>query len=179
MIRYLGKTLRRFRRREDGVASVEFAIIFPAYIFLLMAVFETSFIVLRHAALERAVDQVVRDIRLGTGSAFEHDQIKDEICAKTNNMIDDCDRFLRLEMLLQDPRVGVQLDATPDCTDKAEEGNPDIVFQNGQSNQLMILRACAMITPIFAKVGLGKLLADNNNGQFPLTSTTAFVQEPL
>ena len=83
-------------------------------------------------------------------------------------------------MVIQDPWQGVALGVEPSCTDRSdEEANSDIVFQNGQSNELMVLRACAKIEPMFPTTGLGKALANNSEGQYALTSTTVFVQEPL
>ena len=61
--------LRRFRRSERGAATIEFVITFPALLMMLASAVDLGFISLRHSMLESAMDQVVRDIRLGTGSA--------------------------------------------------------------------------------------------------------------
>ncbi len=42
----------------------------------------------------------------------------------------------------------------------------------------MILRACAKIDPVFPTTGLGKNMVKDGYGQYALTSTTVFVQEP-
>ena len=170
-------SLRRFFRAEDGSATVEFAITFPAMLFMLLSGIELGLVGLRHAALERAMDMTVRDIRLGTGSAPQHDEIKDLICARAG-FIKECQTNLKLEMVQLDPFNWGGLDETPDCTDRSEEVAPVRSFVNGQSNELMVLRACAKIDPIFPTVGLGKNMVKDAAGQYALVSTTAFVQEP-
>lgn len=177
MIRALRSTLRRFRRDEAGNATIEFAITFPALIVLMLSGLELGFVTLEHSMLERALNLTVRDIRLGTGSAPQHDEIKTMICDRAG-FIPNCSTSLKLEMIQVDPRAWAGLDLTPDCTDKSEEVLPVRNFVNGQSNDLMILRACAKIDPVFPTTGLGSSLATDAYGQFALVSTTVFVQEP-
>ena len=75
----LARGLRRFDGREDGTATLEFAILFPAFIIILVSAVEIGFITMRHTLLDRAVDLTVRDIRLGTGTAPQYEQIRDTI----------------------------------------------------------------------------------------------------
>lgn len=177
MIGRIAATLRRFWRDEAGNATIEFAITFPAIITIMLSGLELGFVTLQHAMLERAMDLTVRDIRLGTGSAPQHDQIKDMICTRAG-FIPHCATSLRLEMIQVDPRNWSSIDDTPDCTDKSEEVAPVRNFVNGQENELMILRACAKIDPVFPTTGLGENIVKDGAGQYALTSTTVFVQEP-
>ena len=55
---------------------------------------ELGFVTMQHSMLDRAMDMTVRDIRLGTGTAPQHDDIKDMICARAG-FIPDCDTSLR------------------------------------------------------------------------------------
>ncbi|WP_406644855.1 pilus assembly protein [Aliisedimentitalea scapharcae] len=169
--------LGRFARAEDGSATVEFAITFPAMLFFLLSGVELGFVTLHHASLERALDMTVRDIRLGTGSAPQHDEIKDLICVRAG-FIENCSANLKLEMVSMDPFNWTGLDTDADCTDASEEVAPVRSFVNGQSNELMILRACAKIDPIFPTTGLGQNMVKDAAGQYALVSTSAFVQEP-
>jgi len=173
--RALGKILR-FKRDENGSVTVEFAIIFPVFMFFILSAMEYSLVTIQQSMLERAVDLTVRDIRLGTGDNPSHDDIKDSICDKAA-MVRDCTNNLRLEMIVQDAFAGVALPPEPDCTDKSEEVKPVREFVNGAPNALMILRACAKIDPIFPSSSMGRALADDD-GQIALAATTAFVQEP-
>lgn len=170
--------LMHFRHCENGNATVEFAIVFPAMIAMLLAGAELGMVSLRHSMLERAMELTVRDIRLGTGDAPQHDQIKTAICGRAT-FIENCSSNLRLEMVRVDPRNWKGINNNPDCTDKSENAKPVRNFNNqAQANDMMILRACAKITPIFPTTGLGKSVIKDAAGQFALVSMSAFVQEP-
>jgi hypothetical protein len=177
MTRTVLNRLVRFRRDEDGNATIEFVIMFPLFIFLLLAGIEMGIIAVRQATLERAVDMTVRDIRLGTGTAPQHDEIKDIICDRAV-MVPECKSNLRLEMISVDPENFVAPPVVPDCTDASEEVNPVRQFTNGMDNQLMILRACAKFKPYYPLSGIGRELTKDNAGYAAVTATTAFVQEP-
>lgn len=177
MIQKLTFMFAGFRRKEDGNATVEFVIVFPALMFLMLSGIELAFVTLKHAQLERAVDMTVRDIRLNTGVDLQHDQLKTLICERAS-FISNCTENMKLEMISQDPFTAVSIPADPDCTDLSEEVRPVRTFHNGQANELMVLRACAKINPVFPTSAMGKALA-NADGQYALTATTVFVQEPI
>ncbi|MGV6847699.1 MAG: TadE/TadG family type IV pilus assembly protein [Marinibacterium sp.] len=169
--------LGAFRRSECGSATIEFAITVPAMLLMLASSVDLGFVSLRHGMLERAMDQVVRDIRLGTGSAPQHDEIKTQICNRVG-FISDCDNSIRLEMIQIDPNNWVAPPTDTDCVDKSEAVSPVRNFVNGASNQLMLLRVCAKVEPIFGNWGLGKDMVKDGAGEYALVSSTAFVQEP-
>ena len=177
MISSLRQMLRRFKQSETGSATVEFAITFPAMLLFLLSGVELAVVNLHHSMLERAVDLTVRDIRLGTGTIPQHDDIKDLICSRAG-FIDNCLDNLRLEMIQVDPRNWTAIPAEADCTDKTQAVAPVRTFVNGLDNELMILRVCAKIDPVFPTTGLGAELAKGTGGQYALISITAFVQEP-
>lgn len=182
MIRALKSVTRLFRRSENGSATVEFAITVPAMLLLMCSGVELGFTSIRHAALERAVDLTVRDIRLGTGtfpqdSEVAHNQIKQAICDRVG-FIDNCNDNLKLEMILVDTRAWVAPNPDADCTDQSQDAEPPRGFTNGMDNDLMLLRACAKFDPVFPTSGLGKNIAKDDAGQYQLIATSAFVQEP-
>ena len=177
MMRGLLSWGRRFRRSESGASTIEFAITVPAMLMMLCSAVDLGFVSLQHGMLESAMDQVVRDIRLGTGSAPQHDETKDRICTRAG-FIDDCANSLRLEMIQVDPQNWVAPSSQADCTDKSEEVSPVRAFVNGLDNELMIMRACVKIDPVFANFGLGANMVKDAAGQYSLISSTAFVQEP-
>jgi len=145
--------------------------------FTLISAVELGVATLQHSMLERAVDMTVRDIRLGTGTAPQHDEIKTMICDRSG-FIENCGENLRLEMIQVDPRNWAGLPGDADCTDQSEEVAPVRSFVNGQENELMIIRACAKFNPIFPTSGLGSSMIIDGAGQYALVSISAFVQEP-
>lgn len=177
MITRRAKLLRRFRQRENGNASVEFAVFLPVLLMILMSTVELGMINLRHSQLERALDQTVRDIRLTTGADQQHDDIRDAICERSG-FIDDCATSLRLEMVQVDPFNWSPIDPDPDCINRIEDVQPVRSFISGQSNELMLIRACMKFSPILPTWGLGESLHKDEDGRISLTAVSAFVQEP-
>ena len=183
MIGPFGYELRRFLRDEGGNASIEFVLVFPAYLALMLMSIELGFVTLRYTLLERGLDIAVREVRLGTGTAPQHNEIKQIICENAL-MIRDCDNTLRLEMRSADMRSFNSLDRTADCTDAAEPTKPVRQFRAGpqgrlEENRLMLLRACLRFDPLFPDDALGSALTKDASGQSSIVSMTAFVQEPL
>ncbi|MES0827821.1 TadE/TadG family type IV pilus assembly protein [Ruegeria sp. SCP11] len=176
MTRKLISALAKLRRQEDGNVTLEFALVFPAIMFLVLSGLELGMVTLKHAQLERAVDLTVRDIRLNTGVDPQHNDIKALICSRAS-FIKNCETSVRLEMIRQDPFAAITVPSVPDCTDLSEVARPVRTFQNGLENELMVLRACAKINPFFPTSAMGKALV-NEEGQYALTATTVFVQEP-
>lgn len=178
MIRSLSATVGKFWRKEDGHAVVEFALTFPAMLVLMLSGIELGMVSLQHAMLERAMDQTVRDIRLSTGVAPQHDDIKQLLCDRSG-FISNCSNNMLLEMVQVNPRNWTGISATASCTDQSEEVQPKVEFKNDAlENDLMILRACVKVDPIFPTTGLGNNVAKDGAGQFALVSISAFVQEP-
>lgn len=170
--------LRRFRRNEDGTASIEFVIVVPVFLALMMISIELGFITVRNTMLERGLDIAVREIRLGTGTAPQHDAIKQIVCDNAV-IINDCMSNLRLEMRPTDIRSFGSLDTQVDCTDAAEPTKPLRTFTPGGQNELMLLRACVKYNPLFPQQFLGAALQKDASGQAAIISMAAFVQEPL
>lgn len=162
---------------DKGTASIEFVIVFPFFLGLLLSSFELSLITMRETMLERALDLTVREIRLETGSAPQHDEIKTRVCARAP-VIPDCEKNLRLEMVQVDPRNWVNPAEDFDCTDQSQDVQPVRSFVNGMDNDLMLLRACAKFSPTFPGAGLGNSLSKDAAGMAALVASSAFVQEP-
>ncbi|WP_170718247.1 TadE family protein [Ruegeria profundi] len=189
MIRHLKKKLRRFRREEKGMATIEFVMWFPIFIMTTYSGVEMGIVAWNHANLERALDSTIQDVRMNRIDLYEgetawtHDLIKQIICDEAGG-IPDCMNSLAVEMT----RVN-QFDSStvltgdfdrPFCVDTPEEirGKDDQIFSPGTANELMIIRACVEISPLFFGTTLGQLARQDPDGQYELHATTVFVHEP-
>ncbi|WP_372520261.1 TadE/TadG family type IV pilus assembly protein [Roseovarius sp.] len=178
MMRALPSKLARFWRGQAGNATVEFVLVFPVFLTLFLFSLELAIITLRHTMLERGLDIAVRELRLGTGSAPQHDEIKQIICDNAM-IIASCESTLRLEMVRTNIRTLGSLPDDVNCVDQSEEAAPVRSFQNGQQNELMLLRACVKYSPLLPGMDLAQALDKDGAGQVAIVSKTAFVQEPL
>ena len=176
MIRPTTSFLRRFKRDEDGNAVVEFALLAPIFIFFMMAAVEVGLMSIRNTMLERGLDQTVRWIRLNTGAAPTHADLKEMICAE--EIVPDCMENLQLEMVRRDIRNWQDLPADVACTDRSLDVQPMANLSFGMDNELMILRACAKYEPIFPSTWFTNELTLDESGDARLIAMTAFVQEP-
>eukprot|EP00903_Cladosiphon_okamuranus_P021863 g20099.t1 len=167
--------VQKFRRNEDGNATIEFAILFPLMLMVLFAAVELGMINYRQIMLDRAMDMTVRDIRLGTGGDMQHDDIRDTICARSGFIkMAECNVSLKLEMVRLDPFNWGGIPPQADCVDSVEEADPLINFTNGGSNDLMFLRACASVDVLFPNWGLGDALQKDDGGRVNLYASSAF-----
>lgn len=177
MMRFIPRPFRRMAREEDGAVTVEFTLLFlPMFMMLVMAA-ELGFVHINYSMLERAVDSTVRDLRLGTGSAPQHDDIRDTICERVR-FVDDCENDIRIEMITMDPFAWAGVPTDADCIDRSEPVQPVRSFENGASNQLMFMRVCAKFDPLLPHIGMADHMIKDGAGQYALVTTSAFVQEP-
>lgn len=173
--------LLRFRSGERGNVTVEFALVFPVFIMILISSIEMGIITIRQTLLERGLDIAMREVRVGTGTNYTHDQVRGMICNGAV-IFDDCEANLRLEMIPNDPRNYTALPNDVDCayhaTGTNDVLNPVRAFANGQANQLMIVRACMLYDPIFPTSQLALQRTKDQNGKSALVAVSAFTQEP-
>ncbi|MEL7025798.1 MAG: TadE/TadG family type IV pilus assembly protein [Pseudomonadota bacterium] len=177
----LRRLINRFRR-EDGTATVEFAILFMPFMILLASSYEIGMANVRHVMLERGTDLAVRQIRLNTGSAPSKEQLRKMVCNNAG-IIPDCMNVLEIDLRAVDKSTYAMPPNKSECLDRNEENpteviNPLVRYQNGVQDELMIIRFCAVIDPLFPTFGLGYSMPKDNSGGYRLFSTTAFVNEP-
>lgn len=169
----------RFRRNEDGSATVEFVILFPIFMAIFCAAFEVGLLMTRQVMLEHGIDKTVRAIRLGTTSPGPVDvtDIKTMVCNGAA-IIPDCMAQLKVEMQPLDPRALVNIPTRADCVDRNDPAVPSRTFVSGTQNQLMILRICLLIDPLFPGTDFGFQLPEHSGGGTAIVAATAFVMEP-
>jgi hypothetical protein len=167
----------RFRKSDDGNATVEFVVFFTVFFIILATGVEIAYMNMRHTMLERGVDLVTRDIRLATGHIPGYAEVRTKICDAAA-VVDDCEDNLRLEMVQVDPMNFVAPPTSADCQNAVEDPRPVRSFVHGQANQLMLIRACLKFKPMMPTTALGKELLKDEEGYAQLIVTSAFVQEP-
>ncbi|MGX9854302.1 TadE/TadG family type IV pilus assembly protein [Limimaricola variabilis] len=178
--RRLLQALRRrpaLLRASEGAASVEFVLIFPVLMLVILSSFELGMVTLRQVMLDRGLDLTVREVRLGQITPVDHATVSASICNHAL-LLPDCASNLRLEMRPLDLRSWVTPPEQADCVDRADITVPLRRFTAGVENQLMLLRACSLFDPYFPTSGLGARLPRQSGGAYALTSASAFVVEP-
>lgn len=174
----LRNRLRKLLRSERGAASVEFVIVFPFFVGIFLSAFDVAMMNLRAVMMERATDQVVRAIRLSSGATLDYDTVKSDICQQAF-MIPDCQNSLMIELIAVNTTSWNGLQHRPACVARGNPIQPLVKFKNGQQNELMLIRVCAVVDPFFPGIGVGRSMPKDPSGGYQVIATSAFVNEPV
>jgi Flp pilus assembly pilin Flp len=187
-MKQLVSSLNRFVKDEAGTASIEFIFAFPFVVLIFCGSFEGAMYTLRTVSLERSVDIVVRDLRLGTLGSISHWALKREICERAIFLgdADDCQQSLQIELqpidttnfampnipvVCRDTRVPIDPAVNPDPS-----GQP---YTLGDGNQIILMRVCLQSDPMFpTTVYWGRMNTVSPDGSYSIVSATTFVNEP-
>lgn len=173
----LTRLLSRFLGDERGTASVEFVLTIPVLMLIFMSSFESGLLMTRQIILEQALDEVMRDLRLGNISNPTAMKIKNRICSKSI-IFADCAVSTSVELT---PVNATSWDLPSNrtaCSDRNEEIEPVITFVPGAENEMMLVRVCVVQDALFPTTGLGATLPLDSQGGYGLIAVSAFVNEP-
>ncbi|MDD9921488.1 MAG: pilus assembly protein [Boseongicola sp.] len=172
--------LKKFRKNQDGNATIEFVFLFPIIIFLFLMGFESSYYMVRNVMLERAVNVAVRDVRLSDGNMPSFNTFRQNICDQAA-ILPDCMNSLQVEMEQIPIAVG-GVDAVKGsikCINKnAADYQDGVNFDMGTQNTMMVIKVCALSEPLFPSTGLGVRMQRFGQGKYAIVTTAAFVTEP-
>lgn len=184
LARRFSQRLAAFRRDENGNATIEFVVLFPVLMYILLSMGEAGAMMARSVMLERGLDIAMRDLRLGLATDrdadgdFDHDDMKILVCDGAF-LIGDCRTALLLEVVPMDDPTGLPVGAA-NCIDRRPEAlDPVIRFEPGVPSQIMIVRACVVLDPVFPGAGLGALLPVDESGGYSIVTQSAFTNEPI
>lgn len=163
-------------RDDTGNATLEFLILFPFLMFMLLSLGEVGTLMARAVMLDRGLNIAIRDVRLGLSPGISHDGLKTKICQGAfllTNCLDD----VLLELLPVANPASIP-EGNVNCVDRTEEVEPVINFNPGGRSEIMFVRACVVVDPIFPGVGFGALLPVDQSGGYAIVTQTAFMNEP-
>lgn len=168
-----GKRSRAFAGDEGASVTLEFVLWFPFFLMIFFWTVDITVTLMRATLFDRALDLVVRQVRLGVGPATYQD-FKDALCANYSREVD-CNTNLTLELLPM-PQGGA-FPGDVECRDRASPIEPPLAYDPGAGNQLMLVRACMYIDPF---MDLSVLLTPGSIGPstYRFRGLSAFVNEP-
>ena len=164
MMRLFRSRLFRALRREDGTASIEFVIFIPVVVMIFMASIESGFYMAKHVMMERGLDIVMRDVRLGKVSLVSPATLRTKVCEATP-ILSDCESILMIEMQVVETASFSMPSEPTTCVMRGSSSQPAVTFTPGGSNEIMMVRVCAIQDPMFPTTGIGlQLRADSQGG---------------
>ncbi len=180
MIRAALRALRHIAgslRREDGTASMEFVIVVPVILSIFMSSFESGLLMIREILLEQSVDMVMREMRLGHYPVVTDAVLKAQICNRSI-IFPNCLNNIKIQL----DRISTTTWAIPApqslCINSSTPIQPVLTLNAGAENDLMLVRVCVSLPAMFPGSGMVTSMSLDNNGNYRLVATSAFVVEP-
>jgi hypothetical protein len=161
---------------EEGSATVEFVVILPVFLLVLLSAIETGMLVVRQSLLERAAGITLREIKIdgsGSGSLSQH---KQDFC-EASILFAQCEQTVFFTFDTLDTDSWDLSGISSGCADATETVSPVTQFSPGLSSEISVIRICALFDPIFPSNGLGAKLQQTDAGQFAQVVHAAFVSE--
>lgn len=170
--------LRRFAQAEHGSVTLDFVLMLPIILTIMLASFEAGYAMLRMVMMERALDITVRDLRVGAlGATPTHAQVRNRFCEQAT-LLPSCQTQLLLEMRVINRANWTGFSTPATCIDRETMIAPPLQFSQGGTNEVVTVRACAVFDPFFPTTRFGLRLDLDSSGGYQLAAMSAFVNEP-
>lgn len=168
------RTIRRFARRDDGIAAVEFGIVAAPFLALMFAIMETAVVFFASQTLETAVADSSRLIMTGqaqTGN-FSETQFKQAVCAKILGLFD-CSNGIKIDVKKYSGFSSISNAKPIDANGNLQT---NFGYDPGKQGDIVVVRLMYE-WPIYVSL-LGFNLADMSGGKRLIIATAAFRNEP-
>jgi Flp pilus assembly protein TadG len=161
---------RRFARREDGAATVEFALVATPFLALLFAIIETGLYFFAGQTLETAVADTSRLIMTGQaqGRNLDKARFKQELCNRIRGLFD-CDK-IEIDVRTVPSFSAADLSRPPDAS------GTSFVYQPGAAGDIVVVR---VVYPWPTYVSLLGFDLSGGTGTRVMMATAAFRNEPF
>jgi Flp pilus assembly protein TadG len=168
---------RRFVRRQDGAAAVEFALVALPFLALTFAILETALVFFAGQTLEAAAADSGRLIMTGQAQSggFDQNAFKDAVCARVYGLFD-CKNGIYVDVRTYS---SYSSSATAINTSPIQNGKFDptkVNYNTGGPGDIVVV-TLYYEWPIFVTL-LGNNLDNLNGGKRLLVATSVFRNEP-
>lgn len=172
------KLAKRFARDDtEGAATLEFVLLLPFFLTIVFMTAEVGILTGRTVLLKRGVSIAIRDIQLGINASADPQQFRETVC-RNAFLIDTCIEDLKVEMVDISDTIGQDRGAIA-CRNRVDADlEPLTVYEPGTTDDIILVRACLLVNPVFPGTGLGAALAkDELGGGYAIVALTAFMNE--
>jgi len=175
------QTLRRlaprFWRRQDGTATIEFALLVPVFLSVLISGVEVGVLTARQTMMERGMEQTMRALRLGHLMPVTLDTLRERICRDTV-IVRNCEANLLVELRRMEPANITLPTGNAPCINRDEETQPAVTLTPGVEHDLVLVRVCLIVDPVLPTSGWGLGLRPDESGGFRMVTSSVYVNEP-
>lgn len=167
--------LRGRRRKREGAAAVEFALVALPFFFMMFALLELGLIFVLDSVLSNAVLGSSRLIRTGQAEAatMTAEEFRDDVCGRMSVFATQCDQRISIDVRVIPTFATVPPDPMANGTSFDDS---QLTFNYGVPESLIVVRVWYR-QPLVTTF-LGQALSRLNDGSVRLVTTTAFRNEP-
>jgi Flp pilus assembly pilin Flp len=167
----------RFLADRAGAAAVEFALVVPMLVLIILSTLEAGWYMVQTIMLDRALDRTVRELRVGSFANPTQASMRQRVCEEAMVLID-CQQNLALELIpITQQGTGYPSDRAR-CINRATPVAPVLRFVPGGRSQTMFVRACFVVSPLTPGLGLGLAMPQDESGAVRIIAKSAFMNEP-
>lgn len=169
------RILRRFVRRKDGTAAIEFAMVAAPFLALMFAIIETALVFFAGQVLETAAADSARLILTGQAQkqGLSSSQFKESVCGKIFGLFD-CTGGVQVDVrtysAFGDANMNKPIDANGNLVS-------NFTYQPGGPGDIVVVRLLYQ-WPVYVSL-LGFNLADMAGNKRLIMATSAFRNEPF
>lgn len=172
----------RFWRNMRGAAAIEFAIIGPVHLALLLGMLETGMVLSKVTLLDIGTRAATKMVYVGavTKGTVTRADIKTEVCKYVRRLQPNCTDSLIVELTPID-----DFETIPGNDVKCQEAGsdvdiePTVAFKPGVGSNVMYMRVCLTTDILFPGLGMGLEMTKSDSGKFEFVSASAFQNEPF
>ena len=182
---------RRMRADDKGSVAIEFTMIAPVFLLMMMATIETGVIFFAQSALQNAVNDTARLVKTGQSACFSKDasnnclgmtadQFRKQICDEVKMLLQTCEKDvngnsdLQFDVKAYTAGFGGVTNGSPLNGSNELPNLTD--FNTGNACDVVLVRAFYR-WPVFTP-GLGYFLANMSGQNHLLATAAAFRNEP-
>jgi Flp pilus assembly protein TadG len=171
----LPRIVRRFLRRKDGAAAVEFAMVAAPFLALVFAILETSIVFFAGQTLETAAADSARLIMTGQAQSqgLSQAQFKTEVCKRIAGLFD-CSSGIQVDV-----RTYTSFGSINNSKPIDANGNLTVTptYAPGGPGDIVVVRLLYK-WPVYVSL-LGLNLSDMSGNKRLIMATAAFRNEPF
>ena len=172
--RFLGFRLaRRFAKKEDGAAAVEFALVALPFLAMVFAIMETALVFFAGQTLETAAADSARLIMTGQAQTqgFNQAKFKEEVCKRVFGLFN-CAAGMQIDVRTYASFADVDSSKPVDANGNLKS---NFTYNPGGPGQIVVVRLMYQFPVYVPQLGL----ADLAGGKRLIMATAAFRNEPF
>lgn len=165
-------------RDRKGSAAVEFALVAPPFLALMMSTFEVGWFYFAASQVDAATIETARLVRTGQvqKADFDKQDFFNEVCPNVQ-IFGDCDETLTVEVTVFNSFAELAADNAPVvCTNDDPSEIAALAFEPGTDNSIVRLRVCLLYKTINPTIGVN--VSETADGKRRVFGTYIFQNEP-